>query len=257
MHFTTTGEGPPLVLVHGIGSSSRIWRPFLPRLAAERRVICLDMPGHGLSAQEPGRESFAGLVARVEAFLAAQGLAGADMAGFSLGGRVVLELARRGRAGAVVALAPGGFWAGWEREYLRWTLHASAAMLRLMRGAVPGLAHLPPARAALLAQLSLKGWAVPGEEVEAELLSIAATRGFDALVDDLAAAPMQEGSAAQGTRRVTIGWGRHDRLCVPAQAERALAAFPGADLRWFDASGHYILWDEPERALALILEGTA
>jgi pimeloyl-ACP methyl ester carboxylesterase len=257
LHFTANGTGKPLLLVHGIGSSGRAWRGLLPPLAEGREVICVDLPGHGRSVQASGGETFAGLVARLEAFIDAQGLDGADMVGFSLGGRLVLELARRGRAGNVVALSPGGFWSGWERSYLQWTLLSSVSALRMLRAFVPGLAHTPVTRTAVLAQLSARPWSAEGDDVEAELLSFTATPIMAPLVNDLAAAPMQEGPAAPSTGKVTIAWGRHDRLCLPVQAHRALAAFPGARLEWFEHSGHYVIWDEPEHALDLIRQGTA
>lgn len=177
------------------------------------------------------------------------------MVGFSLGGRLVLEMARRGHAGSVVALSPGGFWTGWERTYLKGTLLASASTLRLLRGFVPGLAHNAVTRSAVLAQLSARPWTLKGDEVETELLSFASTSTLPALVRDLAAAPMQEGPAAPATTKVTIAWGRHDRLCFPVQAQRAQAAFPGASFHWFDHSGHYLIWDEPEHALNTIRQG--
>lgn len=178
------------------------------------------------------------------------------MAAVSMGGRLVLEMARRGRAGAVVALDPGGFWAGWERAYLRTTLGASVALLR-GSPALAATAQVLPSRALLFAQQSARPWDLDPNLVEAELRSFAATPVFDALLDDLASGPMQEGPAAPSSGPVTIGWGRHDRVCLPVQAERAKAAFPDARLHWLERSGHYCRWDQPEEAAALILESVA
>lgn len=255
VHFSSQGQGRPLLLVHGIGSSSHVWRPFLPQLASDRTIISVDLPGHGQSPKQQGGATFSGLVESLEGLLEAKGLNGVDMIGFSLGGRLVLELARRGRAGSVVALSPGGFWAGWERSYLQWTLLSSVNALRLFEGFLPKLAHNAATRSALLAQLSARPWTLDGDEVERELLSFTSTSSFSALVRDLATAPMQEGPAAPATAKVTIVWGRHDRLCFPGQAKRAKAAFPGADFHWFDHSGHYLIWDEPERALDIMRQG--
>lgn len=41
------GSGPPLVLIHGLGADRHVWRPVIDRLAAERDVIAVDMPGFG------------------------------------------------------------------------------------------------------------------------------------------------------------------------------------------------------------------
>lgn len=257
MHFITEGQGKPLLLVHGIGSNGRIWRPLLAGLAQHREVIILDLPGHGQSPETPGSATFAGLAADCEAFLDRHGFGGIDMAGFSLGGRLVLELARRGLAGAVVALAPGGFWAGWERAYLYSTLLSSVTMLHMARGLIPAIAAAPMSRAAVMGLLSAHPLSLDAKEVEAELFSYTGTTTLSRLVHDLTTIPQQEGPSAPATRRVTIGWGRHDRLCFPVQAERARATFPESTLHWFEKSGHYMLWDEPDETIRLILEGCA
>jgi pimeloyl-ACP methyl ester carboxylesterase len=111
-------------------------------------------------------------------------------------------------------------------------------------------------RTALLAQLSARPWALDPKVVATELASLSATPTFDALVRDLASGPEQAGPAADPTRRIVIGWGRHDRLCLPRQAARAQAAFPSADLHWFEASGHFPMWDMPEETVAVILGAT-
>ena len=45
-------------------------------------------------------------------------------------------------------------------------------------------------------------------------------------------------------------------MCLPAQAARALATFPGAEVHWFGDSGHFPQWDEPEATARLILTAT-
>jgi pimeloyl-ACP methyl ester carboxylesterase len=248
------GSGKPLLLIHGLGSSRRAWDGVVPSLAASRDVIVVDLPGHGDSPAEADSGSFAGLARSFDGWLGREGLAGVDMVGSSMGARLVLEMARRGRSGAVVALNPGGFWQGWERKWVKTTLTASVALLRALRSALPALAHNAAARTALLAQLSARPWALDGDLVAAELASFADTPTFNALVQDLSDGPVQEGPAAPRSGAVTIGWGRHDRLCFPVQALRAQAAFPGARLIWFEKSGHFPMWDQPEETIAAILE---
>ena len=129
-----------------------------------------------------------------------------------MGARLVLEMVRRGKAGAAVALDPGGFWAGWERTFLKTTLMASVWLLRGASPVLPALAHSAPGRTALLLQLSARPWALDGDLVESELKSFAATPTFEALVEDLAYGPPQQGPAADPGQPLIIGWGRHDRL---------------------------------------------
>lgn len=250
------GSGKPLLLVHGLGSSRRAWSLITLALAGQREVIAVDLPGHGETPAQEDSGTFTGVIRSLDAWLTAQDLVGVDMVGSSLGGRIVLEMARRGRAGAVVALDPGGFWEGWERQFTFASLAGSAALLRALAPALPTLARSGAARTSLLIQLSARPWALNGDAVAAELASLVTTSTFDALLSDIAFGPAQEGPAVPGSGPVTIGWGRHDRLTLPVQAERAVVAFPGARLHWFDHSGHFPMLDEPDEALALILAAT-
>jgi pimeloyl-ACP methyl ester carboxylesterase len=250
------GAGKPLLLIHGLGGHWQSWAPILDRLTPSREVILFDLPGHGDCPAEPDSGTFAGLVGSVEAMIAHEGLRGIDMVGSSMGARIVLELARRGGTGAVVALDPGGFWKGWERGFFRTTIGVSVKLLRALRRALPAISRNAAARTALLAQLSARPWKLDPAQVADELDSYAGTATFDALVRDLGNGPMQRGPAAPDSGPVTIGWGRHDRLCLPRQAKRAMEAFPSATLHWFDHSGHFPHWDEPEATARLILSAT-
>ena len=253
-----TGSGPPLILVHGLGNTPRAWDPIVPLLAARRELVIVTLPGHDGAPAEPDSATFAGLTRSVAEFVAAQGLDRAAIAGSSLGARMALELARRGHAGPVVALDPGGFWRGAERTLFRTTLRASLAMLQgLARtGLLKPLARTAAGRTLLLAQLSAHPWKLDGTIVAEELDALANTPAAAALIDDLARGPEQRGPAAPGAGAVTIGWGRRDRLCLGRQAHRAMAAFPAARLHWFAHSGHYPTWDEPAAAARLILDST-
>ncbi len=73
------------------------------------------------------------------------------------------------------------------------------------------------------------------------------------MLRELARGPLQQGSALT-PGRVTIGWGRQDRLLLPRQATRAQAAFPSARLHWFERSGHFPHWDQPADTARVILE---
>ncbi len=254
INYVRSGAGKPLILVHGLGSSRNAWSLNTPALAQHREVVLLDLPGHGASPAEADSGTIAGLARSFETWLDHEGLTGSDMVGSSMGARLVLEMARRGKSGAVVALDPGGFWDGWERGFVRSTLTASGMLLRSLRPALPALAHNRVSRSLLLAQLAARPWDLNGDLIAKELASIAATPTFDSLVRDLAYGPRQTGPSASGTGRIAIGWGRRDRLCFPSQAGRAQAAFPEARLVWFERSGHFPMWEEPDKAVGLILD---
>lgn len=216
----------------------------------------MDLPGHGQTPEEADSGTFDGLARNLDDWLGAENLTGIDMVGSSLGARLVLEMARRGQAGAVVALDPGGFWQGWERTFFKATITPSIALVRALRPALSAITENVAGRTALMAQLSARPWALDPAFVARELKSLANTRTVNSLVKDLANGAMQEGPAGTAAP-VVIGWGRKDRLCLPQQADRAIKAFPEATMHWFERSGHFPMWDQPEETVRVILDATS
>ena len=252
MNFERVGTGEPLLMVHGLGANLRTWTPILAALRGSRELILVDLPGHGRSVPLGGPQTFEAYVDALANFVHSQGLATADLVGSSVGGRLVLELTRRGIGRHCVALDPGGFWRGWETRWFHWTLAASIRLVRLLRPVHLGLSSHAITRTLLLAQLSARPWLLPPHLVASELESLAATPVFDATLRELARGPLQQGSALT-PGRVTIGWGKRDHLLLPRQAGRALAAFPSAKLHWFERCGHFPHWDQPADTVRLIL----
>ena len=255
LEHTHRGDGSPLLLVHGLGGSRRSWDPVVEELAADREVVAVDLPGHGETPPLDGENSIATLTDAVASFLEAEDLAGVDVVGNSMGGRIVLELARRGEVGGTVALDPGGFWEGWERYFFYGTLAPSIRLVRALQPVMGHLAGNPVGRTLLLLQLSARPWALPGDVATEEMRTFAESPTFDELLRRLAFGPPQAGPAANGAS-VVIGWGSEDRVTLPRQADRALDRFPEATLHWFDGAGHYPHWDAPAEATDLILETT-
>lgn len=54
-----------------------------------------------------------------------------------------------------------------------------------------------------------------------------------------------------------IVWGRDYRVCLPSQARRAIARFPGARLQWSEAYGHVPRWDRPLETTRVLLASTS
>ncbi|MDQ6880618.1 MAG: alpha/beta fold hydrolase [Pseudomonadota bacterium] len=256
LHMERRGSGRPLLLVHGLGGSVRSWDTIAPALAAGRELVVIDLPGHGQSPAIAGRQTIEACADAIESFIHEQGLAGVDLVGSSVGARLVLELSRRGVGGHCVALDPGGFWQGWEIPFFHWTLAASIRLLRLLEPVLPFVSRHAFTRTLLLIQLSARPWALPAAVVLTELRSFVATPVFDAMLRELAHGPLQPGTASP-RGRVTIGWGRNDRLLVPRQGARAQAAFPTARLHWFDHCGHFPHWDQPDETVRVIMETCA
>jgi len=257
LNVVRRGSGKPLLLLHGLGGSWRSWNSILDALATRREAIVPDLPGFGASPPLPGAPTFLGIADAVETYLREHELTGVDVAGSSMGARLVLELARRNVVGASVALDPGGFWEGSERTAFATSIGVSIRLIRALGPALPALTGNPVSRALLFAQFSAQPWALPASIALDELRSFAASPSFDAVLHDLVAGPRQAGVPA-GTLRapLVIGWGRADRVCFPRQAARVCAAFPDAQLQWFERCGHFPHWDAPAQTVRLILEAT-
>jgi len=88
-------EGPPLVLLHGLGGSRSNWAFLAPELARTRRVLVVDLPGHGRSSALPAAPGLGPYADRVAKLVEAEGLAPADVVGHSFGGLVAIRLAVR------------------------------------------------------------------------------------------------------------------------------------------------------------------
>lgn len=250
----TSGSGSPLVLVHGLGGNRDSWTPLLSALEPHRTVVRPDLPGHGRTPALPGTLTFERLVDALQEFLDAEGLQSADLAGSSMGARMVLELARRGTGRHVVALDPGGFWTSAEKAVFGASVRASFALVRALRPALPALAGSAAGRTALLPQFSPRPWAVPAAVALSDLQAIAATEALFETLDALLASGPQLGGQTPG--RVVLGWGRRDRVTLARQAARARSAFPQAELHWFEHCGHFPMWDRPAEAAAVVLRTT-
>ncbi len=226
-------------------------------LAKERELIAVDLPGFGETPPPTGEVSIATLADELTTFIADNDLGEIDLVGSSMGARLVLELARRGVGGAVVALDPGGFWTPGQLRFFSISLRASIALVRALQPVLPALTGNPVGRTALLVQFSARPWALPGGVALRELRGFTASPSFDAALDSLVHGPLQEGMPVGSARhRIVIGWGRQDRVCFPSQAKQAQAKFPEAELHWFKRSGHFPHWDEPAEVVEVILLNT-
>ena len=258
MHTVRRGTGKPLLLLHGIGGSWESWTPILDELAEQREVIAVDLPGFGDTPPLPAPLTFAALTDATVQYLHDNALTGVDVVGSSMGARLVLELARRGEVGAVVALDPGGFWQGWERALFGTSIALSIRLIRTLQPAMPAITTSAVGRTLMFAQLSPRPWDLSPSVLLTEMRNFAKSPSFDDLLADLVKSPMQEGIGRGVLQKpMVIGWGRSDRVTLPRQAARAIARFPDARMYWFERAGHFPMWDVPAETVRLILETTA
>jgi pimeloyl-ACP methyl ester carboxylesterase len=93
-HIRDRGEGPVLVLLHGQAINLYAWEPAAKLLAADHRVISIDLPGHGLTGPDPqARYTLAQMAESIDALMEELGIARFALAGNSLGGGIALRYA--------------------------------------------------------------------------------------------------------------------------------------------------------------------
>jgi pyruvate dehydrogenase E2 component (dihydrolipoamide acetyltransferase) len=114
------GEGVPIVLIHGFGSETASWRPFLAAFDHPGPVLSLDLPGHG-AAVDAVAGGFDDLVAYAQAQLGLHGVSMAHLVGHSLGGAVATALAAGSalEACSLFLLAPAGLGAEINTDFTK------------------------------------------------------------------------------------------------------------------------------------------
>ena len=252
---TRTGTGSPLLLLHGVGSARQDFATLVPHLAPDFDVLAVDLPGHGESAPVQGRPTIGALTDAVEADLDARGLDSVHVLGNSLGGRVALELARRGRARSVVAVAPSGSNVLPERLYQLTGMATARVLARALRPVLPALSRSRVPRTLLLAGLRAQPWKGTAEEL------LALRAGFGSSPDfwqQLLWALLLD--VPLGVREircpVTLGQGLFDPI-APMQTPRLAALIPGSTLALLPWSGHAPHSDQPALIARLVRETAA
>jgi len=247
LRYLAGGDGPPLVLVHGLGGSVTNWVELAPLLAHRYRLLVPELAGHGRSDPLPAPpatlEPFA---EHVGALMDLEGISRAPLVGHSLGGTVALLLATR-RPDAVSALvlaAPAGISSSTTRSRLA---------IRLMVGVRPGRLVSPVRRVVagrpLLRYAAFGGWQVS----DPAALSPRAVEGFlegPGLHRDIASAgyalmrhdPRPE--LARISCPVYLLWGARDTM-VPLADGFEYARRLGAPIRVIADCAHLLIGERP------------
>ena len=250
------GTGPPLVLIHGIGSRWQVWEPVLYRLAADRDVVALDLPGFGASPMPPpGTPPGAGsLTQLVSEFLDELGLERPHVAGNSLGGWLSLELAKRGHAASATGLSPGGFLNRPETVFAQASLLIAFRLAQLLAPRADRLLSRPGARKLALGQFVARPERMTPAEAVGDLRGLAGAAWFEPTLRAIAAEHFTDGARIDAP--VTIAWGEKDRLLLPHQAGRAAREIPRARFLTLAGCGHVPMYDDPDQVARVLLEGS-
>ncbi len=172
LSLTRSGTGEPLLLLHGWGSSRRDFTAVLPALSERFDVLNVDLPGAGRSRHLDERPTVAAITDAVERTLDAEDVERVHVLGNSLGARVALELARRGRARSVVSIAPSGLNILPERVFQGTGMAVARLVGRTAAPLIGPLSRSAIGRTALLHPLKTRPWSAGREE------AIGAREGF-------------------------------------------------------------------------------
>jgi pimeloyl-ACP methyl ester carboxylesterase len=238
------------LLLHGIGSTHSDFAGLQPRLDAEYATLAPDLPGHGRSAPLCVRPTVSAVADAIEADLNELGVDKAHVLGNSLGARLALELASRGRALSVVAIAPSGLNFPPERIYQGAAMGMARLALRALRPLITPAARSVYGRTALLMGLRSTPWRASEAEALALNDGFAASEDFWRLLWWAILTDVPTGLnridcpviLAQGTADLIASW----------QTPRYLALVPGSRFVPLLGAGHAPQGDTPDAVLRLV-----
>jgi 3-oxoadipate enol-lactonase len=243
-HYVSKGEGPPVVLLHGLGGSLHVWHGVIENLALHHHVVALDLRGHGRSGAG-GQLSIGGWTDDVAALLSALELPAVTLVGHSMSTLVAQQLAiRKPEAvdqlvllGGISYFEPPAKQAYEQRAKVVEADGLDAIVDDWLPGALaPRTAAQLPALVGLLRDLFLRN------DPDAYARSCRA----------IAAAP--------AIRREQIGQptlllvGDHDRSTPMAMTEELHRDIPVSEVRVIPAAAHWAQLEQPDHVAAAILE---
>jgi pimeloyl-ACP methyl ester carboxylesterase len=251
------GAGSPLVLLHGFTGTWRHWELVLAALERRHDVLAPTLAGHAGGPPLAGAPTMDTLADAVERAMDEAGFGSAHIAGNSIGGFVALQLAARGRARSVVALAPAG---GWPKgsQAPRDTAAFFATVDGQMKALAPhadALVATAHGRRQISRYLAENHEHIPAELLAHQIVGAATCAGTLPFVD---LALRGDGYVLDAERiacPVRIVWGTEDRLLSwPASAARFRSEWLAhADWVVLDGVGHCPQLDVPLETAQLIL----
>ncbi len=252
------GDGPVLLLIHGIAGTCENWRDVIEPLSRTHTVIAPDLPGHGLSAGGPGDYSLGSLASGLRDLLLSLGHERVTLVGHSLGGGVAMQFSYQfpEMVERLVLVSSGGL--GPEvSPVLRAAalpgadlfIAATAGAGQKVGGAIGrGLSAIGMKPAADVAEVA-RGYA-----------SLADPRRRQAFLATLRSVVGTGGQRVSASDRlylaeevpVLIVWGTRDPIIPVRHGEDAHRALPGSQLEIFEGAGHLPQLEQPGHFIAVL-----
>jgi pimeloyl-ACP methyl ester carboxylesterase len=259
VRYRIAGEGPPLLLVHGIAGSGLTWEDVMPALAERNTVIAPDMLGHGESAKPRGDYSLGAYASGLRDLLAVLGHDRATIVGHSLGGGVAMVFAYQfpERTERLVLVDSGGL--GKEVSFV-----IRAASLPGSEIVLPLLSSTPVLRAggALAGALGKLGLKIGPDmqEVGRSFESFGDLRTRTAFIHTVRAVIDPDGQRVSARDRLYLAegvptlivWGERDPIIPIAHGRAAHTLIPGSHFVAFENAGHFPHRDDPARFVRVL-----
>jgi pimeloyl-ACP methyl ester carboxylesterase len=259
--YRAAGNGPLLVLIHGIAGSSATWEEVLPRLAERYTVIAPDLLGHGSSAKPRADYSLGAYASAVRDLLGVLGYERGTIVGHSLGGGVAMQFAYQfpERCERLVLVSSGGL--GHELHLLLRAAALPGAEWVLPLLCSSGLCDAVDGVARFLGRAGLR--AGPDlDEVWRSFVSLSDPDARQAFIHTVRTVIDIRGQRASAGDRLYLAaemptmiiWGEHDPLIPVAHAYSAHERMPGSRVEVFPDAGHFPYRNDPQRFVEVLVD---
>ncbi len=253
------GEGPAVLLIHGITSSSRTWRSVARKLAEQHTVIAPDLLGHGRSAKPRGDYSLGAYASGVRDLLAVLGVQRATVVGHSLGGGIAMQFAYQfpERLDRLVLVDSGGLGEEVSVALRAATLPGAEFVLPLLFGGITRETGRLVGR--LLARVGIRPNANTTGLLEG-VDSLADADARRAFVHTARSVIDPWGQRVDARDRLYLSrdvpsmlvWGGKDPIIPAAHGRRAHEMMPGSRFEVFEGAGHFPFNDDPGRFVGVL-----
>jgi pimeloyl-ACP methyl ester carboxylesterase len=259
--YRTAGEGPVLLLLHGIAGSSATWGDVMPWLAERYCVVAPDLLGHGGSAKPRGDYSLGAYASGVRDLMGVLGHEHATVVGHSLGGGVAMQLAYQfpERCERLVLVSSGGLGRDVHAILRAAALPGAEWVLPLL--CRPGLRDAVDAVARTLGKVGIRAGA-DLDEMWRAFCSLGDADAREAFVHTLRTIIDPGGQRVHAGDRLYLAseiptllvWGDQDPMIPVEHGRTAHAAIAGSRLEVFPHAGHFPHRDDPRRFVEVLLE---
>ena len=261
VNYRIAGEGPLIVLVHGITSTSECWREVMPWLADRFTVLAPDLLGHGESAKPRGDYSLGAYASGIRDLIAALGYERATFLGHSLGGGVAMQLSYQfpEQCERLVLVSSGGL--GHQVHILlrAAALPGSEWVLPVIAGSAVRDAGMAVGR--FLTRLGVRP-APDLAEFARGYASLADIEARQAFIHTLRAVIDPAGQRVSARDRLYLAaevpslviWGAKDRIIPVRHGRRAHEEMPGSRFIELPEAGHFPQLDQPRSFVEALFE---